>query len=984
MLASRLVSLEYGGIIMEKKTLKFSHKGIALALVLVLVLSGMLFAVPSRAADTSSLGQLIDSFESNESTFTLISTSRFFINTTTEPADDLVQTVQLAQRQFAADAIPTAAPLDIVWGDPAMVRDGDILIQIVEDDADIGAEGYKLHVTAWATVTVEDVDGLLYGLNMLQKHLRNSNKTYSIKGFTAWDTPDTAERTVQLDCARKYFTKDWICNFIREMSWMGYNTLQLHFSEDGGYRADLWDPDYYVEGEYEPENDFSWLCGSITQYWTHNSSLTGVDYTVDPDANRYLTTAELIEIINTCKEYHIDIIPSFDSPAHMDYLTWKFEQHYIENSSYTFKYNGTTYKAADTSGCINYTGTTGLSKPNGYYTTMDIRDSTTRGQMSQAFVFSIYKDMADFFSYYAGSTKFNIGADEVVLTRTGAWAYSEFPGYINELNNLLNAKGYTTRMFNDFIEADYLDDFADNIEILYWNSPFNTIDGDADAYSVLPVSTLVDDGRILYNCINQHTYYVLRINDTEGDARSETCHQWEFYGADEENIYNYWAPNNIRKKGVYTEPDAIVPDAQLGGAYFLLWNDYAAVNTEVEMWNGVTDFAKNTGEFYSLRDRMWSNSIKQWNWDINTTHGLSFADYETLRDSLGDLPGLGTDTNACSQATVLPTATDPIHLSDHTALTAALATKIEQGDYSDQTYAVYESAYNAALIVNNDNRATAEQIGQALDDLNAAIAQLKIRTDSFTVDRKTVINGVTYVIDSTTYDLPQSPSDYNIFVPYITGYDYLKTEVSTSTSLVSSGSATFTPLASGDGSGYLTGTAISDMVITIWYENAADLSRLNALIDDTYKLTEQGSFTDASWAIYTRALENAENFALAMATRQSDVDILVKALEDARTALVVPSETTAISIERLSESFLNGEQVGLYIKTTANIPSLSITNKGTGKKIALDICTGEVQELNNGETVKYWVVFFPAEDAGTFTYVVSYELTSAEITVIVN
>ncbi len=646
--------------------------------------------VGAAAGSASAVGALLDSYASaNGYTYSLSSASRMYIVSSSQPTGELLQTVQLAQQQFSADGYS----LDIVWGKTEDgAKDGDIVIKLVSGIAD---EGYQMNVTTKAQISASDTDGLLYGLNMLQKMIRNAGT--SISGFTAADAPDTKERTVHLDCARKYLTKNWICNFVRQMSWMGYNALQLHLSEDGGFRADFWDSAYYVEGEFEPKNDFSWLCGSHTQSWTHDSELTGVDYRVDPDAGKYLTTAELVEILETCKEYHIEVIPSFDSPSHMDYITWKFEQNYQDNNSYRFTYNDKPYKASDTSGCINYSGRTGDSYPSWpYYTTMDIRDNTTRGQMSQAFVFALYEDMADFFSCYAGSTKFNIGGDEVNLTNSNisgtAWSYSEFPGFVNELNGILNGKGYTCRMFNDFIKADYLSQFADNIEICFWLSPHNTIDNSTRS-ETMTVAQMVADGRTLYNCINTNTYYVLRINDTEGDARSEECRQWEFYHSDETHIYNEWYPADISAHGEYSEDTADVSASQLGGGYFLIWNDYSAVNTEVEMWNGVYDAALRTGEFYSLLDRMWSNSIKQWNSDINSK--VTLANYATVRDSYGDFPGLGSGTSACSEATVLPAVDSDIdcghnYVSEYFAASCISTAKVNYTcSYCGHSYTEY-------------------------------------------------------------------------------------------------------------------------------------------------------------------------------------------------------------------------------------------------------------------------------------------------------
>ena len=111
---------------MKTKTTRISIRSIALLMALVLVI-GIAFVVPTQAAaDTGSLGKLVDHFQSNNSTFTLNNNSRFFL--AVEPTGTLLQTVQLAQRQFAADNRPSATPMDIVWGDTKMLRAGDIFV----------------------------------------------------------------------------------------------------------------------------------------------------------------------------------------------------------------------------------------------------------------------------------------------------------------------------------------------------------------------------------------------------------------------------------------------------------------------------------------------------------------------------------------------------------------------------------------------------------------------------------------------------------------------------------------------------------------------------------------------------------------------------------------------------------------------------------------------------------------------------------------
>lgn len=935
--------------------------------------------VPVFAVDTSSLGSLLDSYQTQNGTFTLNDSSRFYIVSDTEPAGSLLQTVQLVQRQFAADSRPSKKVLPIVWGPADWAKAGDIVVHL-NTGSGIGADGYQLNVSSTAKVTASDTDGLLYGLNMLHKYFRNAGSN-KLSGFTAEDTPDTKERTVMLDCARKYLTKDWICNFIKEMSWMGYNTLELHFSEDGGFRADFWDPQYY-KGSFHPENDFSWICGSHVQSWV------GSGYANDPDAGKYLTTAELVEILNTAKEYHIAVIPSFDSPAHMDYLTWKFEQNYKSNSGYSFKssYDGKTYTASSVNGCINYTEKTGEGSPTWPdYTTIAIKQD-----VAKAFVFQLYSDIADFFQEYAGSTDFSIGADEVNLSAPDSpnWSYKDFPGYVNDLNRMLNKKGYTCRMFNDFIGSTTYNKsgnqkkytFASNIEILYWNSPYNPNTGNQSWDSIWAPdffwdSQYGDGDRILYNCIQTNCYYVLRVADRgisesssnyRKDARDPSNTNWTFYHSTEENIYNEWYPADISEHGLKSEDAQDVPAANLGGAYFLIWNDYASVSTQDQMWLGAPAAGNSSGTYYLL-NRMWSNIIKMWNVHVNDDENnaaVDFSTFKTVRDSLGYFPGYTAPSTAAS----LPNATNPTKATraDHSALTAALANKISSGGYTADSYAAYEEAYNEAQSVNANDAATEEQLTAALNNLKAAESNLVRVVSPMSVVLKTTVNGEEKIIATKPLDVADGASTFSIYLAPLTGYQYERAE-----------GATFVPLASGDGSGFIRGELNGSATVTVWYKNTPSLARLNSLVAESE--SSQGSYTDASWTVYQTALTNAKNFTVSDTTTQADVDTVVAALEQARSKLVVASDSTKIlEVVKLAASTPVGKQIALKITTTPNVEELSVGD------VTMTLCTGKVQTLNTGKTVKIWLVYIPATTAGKYTYTIYAGSASEQVAVTVN
>lgn len=710
---------------------KIIKKLLSLLLVMATLLTLSVPSVHAASSDASAVGALWDGFKATTGTFKVTDSSRVFVPGNA-PEGDLLQTAQLIQRELNAN-FGDGYFTEIVYGDISFAQQGDIILQLLTTSNEIQADGYEINVTSDTTViTAKDTDGLIYGANNLIKCFRATNSN-TICCFSGYDNPDTKERTVHLDSGRKYYTAEWICNFIRQMSWMGYNALQIHVSEDGGFRGDFWDPDYYA-GSFRPENDFTWLCGSKTQTWVKNGNAYSSNYPYqnDPDAGKYLTTAELVKICEVAKEYHIEIIPSFDSPAHMDYITWKFEQNYLANPNYSFKYNGQTFYASTNDGCINFTNKTGYDVPEWpQYSAIDITD----GSMAKAFVFALYEDIADFFRVYAGSTKFNIGADEVNLTdytkdNPRTWSISQFPGYVNELNRLLNGKGYTVRMFNDFMGSfsGALSFFDKNIEVTFWDSPF---DPNENTYSErATVNDFISDNRVIYNCIQTHTYYVLRVANFAGavtehcDARDPENRQWTFYHSTEDRIYNEWSPFNCSEIGDYAEETPDIPTDQLGGAYFLIWNDYASLNTQDEVWYGAKDNTGYSNNYFSLFDRMASNSIKMWNADINKN--VQYATFASARDMFGYFPGFV----AASDAAELPDAADPQEAKkpvDRSQLSFLIseADGLDQGRYTAASWSAFADALNQAKSVYQDDNATQEQIDESVKVLEHTIAALE-------------------------------------------------------------------------------------------------------------------------------------------------------------------------------------------------------------------------------------------------------------------
>ena len=122
----------------------------------------------------------------------------------------------------------------------------------------------------------------MYALRTIQ-HLMITNNNKLVYG-TIVDYPNVAERRVHVDMARKYISKDWIIQHIRQLSYFKMNTIQLHFSENLGFR---------IESDFDP--------AIVSQ-------------------DGYLTKEEVREILAEAKKYGIKVIPSLIPQVHGEHI----------------------------------------------------------------------------------------------------------------------------------------------------------------------------------------------------------------------------------------------------------------------------------------------------------------------------------------------------------------------------------------------------------------------------------------------------------------------------------------------------------------------------------------------------------------------------------------------------------------------------------------------------------------------------------------
>jgi hypothetical protein len=104
---------------------------------------------------------------------------------------------------------------------------------------------------------------------------------------------------LHLDCGRKYFSVANIKKLLDEMHTAKLNTFQIYFSDNEGFRFGLDDMNITVNGV------------------VYDASIALGDGKAPTDGSgKWLTQAEMDDIISYAEAYNIEVVPAFDMPGH--------------------------------------------------------------------------------------------------------------------------------------------------------------------------------------------------------------------------------------------------------------------------------------------------------------------------------------------------------------------------------------------------------------------------------------------------------------------------------------------------------------------------------------------------------------------------------------------------------------------------------------------------------------------------------------------
>ena len=381
------------------------------------------------------------------------------------------------------------------------------------------------------------------------------------------------ERALMLDCGRKYFSPKWFERAIPLLKKANMNALYLHFSEEMGLRIE--------------SKQFPWLAGG-----DHTLCVHGSKNGLAEEDKKYLTQDEIKYIASVARDHQIELVPSLDSPGHMNYAVKKYNEHYNTDIGNYFHKNRKV-------SIVQGSSLTGEDEQKRYSRGIDIANPE-----AVSFARALLTEYGELFRSL-GAKSFDIGGDELLgfgesidatlskwqslehwdalaqekTGRADAVAYDAFLLYMNEMASLMRSLGYSSvRMWNDDVlrsgdtnwnRAAKLDR---DIEIEYWTPSAN---GGKNT-----VRTYIDEGYRVYNFINYYTYYVLGFGMKSKITPEQLSSEW--------NAYSFGTP----EKQDRVEPS----DTSVLGGGFCVWCDNPSAESAEDILKHISPYLFSAGE----------------------------------------------------------------------------------------------------------------------------------------------------------------------------------------------------------------------------------------------------------------------------------------------------------------------------------------------------------------------------------------------------
>lgn len=375
-------------------------------------------------------------------------------------------------------------------------------------------------------------------------------------------------KMISIDAGRKYFSPDQLKEIIDKAKHYGYTDLHLLVGNDG-MRFMLDDMTIKANGKTYASDDVK------------RALENGTDaYYKDPNGN-HLTESQMTDLINYAKNKGIGLIPTVNSPGHMDAILHAMKE-------------------------------LGIQKPNFNYLG---KESARTVDLDNKEAVEFTKALIDkYAAYFAGKSDiFNIGLDEYANDATNAkgWTvlqtqgkYSKFITYANDLANIVKSHGLKPMAFNDgiYYNSDTSSGtFDKDIIVSMWT-------GGWGGYDVASSKLLVEKGHKILNT-NDAWYYVLGRN------------------ADGQGWYNLdQGLNGIKNTPITSVPKSEGADIPFIGGMVAAWADTPSARySPSRLFKLMRSFANANAEYFAADYESAEQALKEVPTDLDRYTAESVA-----------------------------------------------------------------------------------------------------------------------------------------------------------------------------------------------------------------------------------------------------------------------------------------------------------------------------------------------------------------------
>lgn len=161
---------------------------------------------------------------------------------------------------------------------------GDIYLALDDAEARLGTEGYALNIGEYTSIVSFDQTGVMYGTRTVLQLLGHDPDHRAMPEGQARDYPKYADRGFMLDVARKFYTIEFLQDYVKLMSYYKMNRFQIHLNDD---------------------------IGDVGKFRLESETFPGIT-----SQDGFYTKQQFRDLQLLGMEYGVNVVPEIDTPGH--------------------------------------------------------------------------------------------------------------------------------------------------------------------------------------------------------------------------------------------------------------------------------------------------------------------------------------------------------------------------------------------------------------------------------------------------------------------------------------------------------------------------------------------------------------------------------------------------------------------------------------------------------------------------------------------